>query len=165
MNRDARIRRPRTAALVALLLVVPAACTSSSSSTPPTNSTWRAALAYARCMRANGVPGFPDPDPNGRFVGVNRKYQGDPAFQTAQQKCRNRSSGGEHNPADPAYVPQLRKFARCMRNHGLPQFPDPNAGGGFPPGVEQLQGDPNFATALQACRAKLPGSLAQHGGG
>jgi hypothetical protein len=162
MNRDARTRRPVTAAAAALLIVLPAACGKSSPANPTTTAAGQAALAYARCMRDNGVPDFPDPNPNGQFPGVNRKYQGDPAFQTAQRACRNRASGGEHNPADPAYVPQLRKFAQCMRQHGLPQFPDPNADGGFPPGTEGLRADPNFQTALTACYAKLPGSIAQH---
>jgi hypothetical protein len=123
------------------------------------------ALKYARCMRANGVPSFPDPDANGRFGGIQRKLAGDPGFQAAQQACRGLAPGGEHQSGSPAVVEQLRKFAQCMRKNGLAQFPDPDANGGFPPGTEQLQGDPNFPTALQACFGQLPASIQSHAGG
>jgi hypothetical protein len=45
---------------------------------------------FARCMRANGVPDFPDPDPSGRVE--FRRYRGvdpdDEAFRKAGEKCR-----------------------------------------------------------------------------
>ena len=45
---------------------------------------------FAKCMRANGVPNFPDPEPDGKikiqsFAGVDRD---DPAFRAALEKCR-----------------------------------------------------------------------------
>lgn len=44
----------------------------------------------AKCMRANGVPNFPDPEADGRLQlqpgsGMNRE---DPTFQAAMEKCR-----------------------------------------------------------------------------
>jgi hypothetical protein len=186
MNSDSRPRPRRlaTAAVAAVALlgvaVLVTACGSSSngSSSSDSSSTGSSssgqsassarqdqALNYAQCMRANGVPSFPDPDANGRFGGIQRKLAGDPGFQAAQQACRGVAPGGQHEFGSPAVVEQLRKFAQCMRNNGLTQFPDPDPSGGFPPGTEQLQGDPNFPTALQACFGKLPASIQQHAGG
>lgn len=87
------------------------------------------ARAYARCMRSNGVPGFPDPNAGGGFLfharaGVNPSS---PAFEAAQAKCRHFMPPGPGSGPGPS--PQtLAKFlriARCMRQRGVPQFPDP----------------------------------------
>ena len=48
-------------------------------------------------------------------------------------------------------------YSQCMRSHGVPDFPDPSAGGGF-----QLSGGVNpssasFASALATCDKLLPG--------
>ena len=88
----------------------------------------QAAVAYARCMRASGVPNFPDPSAGGGFLFHARA--GDPtspAFKAAQAKCRHLLPPGPGS--GPAPSPQtLAKFlriARCMRRHGVPDFPDP----------------------------------------
>jgi hypothetical protein len=55
-------------------------------------------------------------------------------------------------------VSQMTKFASCMRSHGVPGFPDPNAQGaisvssasGIDPGSQQFQ------HAQQACQKLLP---------
>jgi hypothetical protein len=45
---------------------------------------------FSKCMRANGVPNFPDPDPSGRIE--MRRYRGmdlgEEAFKRAEEKCR-----------------------------------------------------------------------------
>ena len=51
-----------------------------------------AALKFAQCMRANGVPDFPDPVPNGPLVDTNRipsaaQPGGMSALHAAMQKC------------------------------------------------------------------------------
>jgi hypothetical protein len=51
-----------------------------------------AALKFAQCIRANGVPDFPDPLPNGPLVDTNRipsaaKPGGMSALHAAMQKC------------------------------------------------------------------------------
>jgi hypothetical protein len=49
-------------------------------------------------------------------------------------------------------------FARCMRSHGVPQFPDPTANGGINfrdvPGISASS--PAFKSAETACRRLLP---------
>lgn len=92
-----------------------------------------AALAFAKCMRASGVPNFPDPQPGGGLLfpvtpGVN---PASPAVTAAQAKCRKLlPNGGPPGPGstthpDPHTLQKLITIARCMRRHGVPQFPDP----------------------------------------
>jgi hypothetical protein len=52
-------------------------------------------LQYAQCMRANGVPDWPDPNIDGVFV-TNRNPKTDPAVQAAEPSCGKylASSGG-----------------------------------------------------------------------
>jgi hypothetical protein len=56
-----------------------------------------ARLKFAQCMRANGVPNFPDPTSNGPLI-VVRNAQSNPAIQAGLQKCRTllaAASGGQ----------------------------------------------------------------------
>jgi hypothetical protein len=53
-----------------------------------------ARLKFARCMRANGVPDFPDPTPDGPLLDTRRipslagkDPRTDPGLQAAMQKC------------------------------------------------------------------------------
>lgn len=55
-----------------------------------------ARLKFARCMRANGVPDFPDPTPNGPLLDTRRipslagkDPRTDPELQAAMHKCSN----------------------------------------------------------------------------
>jgi hypothetical protein len=111
--------------------------TRSASSTASTGSTAQNAsgsgpLAFARCMRANGVPNFPDPQPEAgaRFpipVGNNPAA---PGFKTAQAKCQKLLGGGPPGLGSTTHpsaqtLAKLLNIARCMRQHGVPQFPDP----------------------------------------
>jgi hypothetical protein len=52
------------------------------------------AREFAQCIRANGVPDFPDPDANGEFRGQGHEQQDDPKFQAAQQICQSKLPGG-----------------------------------------------------------------------
>jgi hypothetical protein len=162
-NPQARQRRFLIAAVAAAVLaafaLLVAACGSSPSAGTTTGADpQQAALAYAQCIRDNGVPDFPDPDPNGGFSGVAHEQQSNPKFQAALQACRALAPGGQHeNFGDPAFVKQARAFAQCIRDNGVPDFPDPDSSGRFRGSTHELQGDPKFEAALQACQAKLPG--------
>jgi len=93
----------------------------------------QAGVAFAKCMRSNGVPDFPDPNAGGGFVfhpggGMNPSS---PAFEAAQAKCRKLLPGGgppgpgsTTNPA-PQTLARFLRIARCMREHGVYDFPDP----------------------------------------
>jgi hypothetical protein len=142
--------------LAALVLVT--GCGSSPAHQTAPASRQEQALKYARCMRAHGVPGFPDPDANGQFRGLGHEQRGNPKFSAAQQACRDLAPGGEHeNLGGPAFVSQMRRFAQCMRAHGLPSFPDPYAQGRLRGAGHEQQGDPRYSAAFEACRARLPG--------
>lgn len=125
--------RPRGilgAAATACALAI-AACGSSG---PPSGSTNAAAssdsaLRFARCMRSSGVPNFPDPTGGGEIAikpGSGLDPQS-PAFQAAQRKCKRLLPGLRGAPHAPtrAEVQAALTFARCMRTHGVPDFPDP----------------------------------------
>src|SRR5215472_4555615 len=63
------LRRTAALAAMALIALLATACAGGPSHDSATGGPTReqAALAYARCMRSHGVPGFPDPDSNGDF--------------------------------------------------------------------------------------------------
>ena len=82
-------------------------------------------------MRANGVPNFPDPNGQGVIQGSGI----DPnsaAFQKATQACAKNLRGGKApSPAQIASAEAAAlSFSKCMRAHGVPDFPDPQFGSG-----------------------------------
>ena len=62
------MRVPTGLAVVAAVAVLAAACGGHPSSSPTSattvSSTYQSNLAYAQCMRAHGLPGFPNPNPS-----------------------------------------------------------------------------------------------------
>jgi hypothetical protein len=169
--------------LVAALAV--AACGSSSPNTGGATSAQgdssgnRAkGLAFARCMRSHGVTNFPDPGSGGggfrlelssgpSGTSVNGVAVNGPAFQSAMHACRSYLPNGGHPTAAQTAEAKAQALAmsRCMRSHGVPNFPDPQfktgPGGGV--GV-QLNGpgiDPNspaFQAAQKACGSIFGGA-------
>ncbi|HUA02470.1 MAG TPA: hypothetical protein VMB27_01130 [Solirubrobacteraceae bacterium] len=90
------------------------------------------ALAFARCMRASGVPNFPDPAAGGGVLfGTSGLDLGAPAVKAAQAKCRKLlPAGGPPVPGTQTHptaqtLEKLTRIATCMREHGVPDFPDP----------------------------------------
>jgi hypothetical protein len=52
---------------------------------------------------------------------------------------------------------QLAKFARCIRSHGVPDWPDPNPLGEFPIGTRLQHGGKRlFGQAAHACARLNP---------
>jgi hypothetical protein len=78
-------------------------------------------------MRAHGVPNFPDPGPNGNFAfGTNGPPS--PAMHGALAKCERYAPLGPLSTGSPPSrrtMAKLLRIARCMRAHGVHQFPDP----------------------------------------
>jgi hypothetical protein len=120
------------------------------------------AVAFARCMRSHGVPNYPDPTSSGlvkeslQQLGVSGSR-----FQAAQSACRHLLPNGGQPPSQ-AQVQRVRaqalQFSRCVRNHGVPNFPDPASDGRIPDpatvGIDQ--GSPKFEAANQACGKYRP---------
>jgi hypothetical protein len=87
------------------------------------------ALAWAKCMRQNGTPDWPDPDTNGAFPNNNgsltriRKSAG---YTKASSSCKNLEVSGGLPPAEAEkQFEGLLKYSQCMRQHGISKFPDP----------------------------------------
>jgi hypothetical protein len=88
-------------------------------------------LAFAECMRSNGVPNFADPNPGrGALFNTTGIDTAAPAFKAAQAKCQKLMGGGPPGPGSTTHpsaqtLAKLLRIAVCMRQHGVPQFPDP----------------------------------------
>jgi hypothetical protein len=110
------------------------------SSAPARGSTHDQALAYARCIRSNGVPNYPDPNSNGTLPNGNAQIfeVSISQYQAAEQACGHLlpSSGGAsltqclmsgdcpRSVVQPA-LEEGQRFAQCMRSHGVRNWPDP----------------------------------------
>ncbi|MGH2864949.1 MAG: hypothetical protein ACRDJX_06830 [Solirubrobacteraceae bacterium] len=102
----------------------------SGAASPGASSPEAAALAFAKCMRANGLPNFPDPSGGGfrfkRGAGVD---PASPAFHAARAKCKKfmPDIGGPGSGPPPAAktLAHFLAVAQCMRRHGVTEFPDP----------------------------------------
>ncbi len=168
-------RSPLIASLILPGLLI-AACGSSSpgSSTGTTaRVTAGSGIAFAACMRANGVPNFPDPtasagggiqiqasqrNGSGATMTVNGVPVSAPAFRAAMTKCNSKL------PSHAGQIPiaSLRSnalaMAKCMRAHGVPNFPDPQvsaSGGGVAVRISAGSGvdpsSPAFQKAQTIC--------------
>ena len=96
----------------------------------PGSARVRAVLAFARCMRAHGVPSFPDPDSQGHFPPMTSPSdQSKRVSLSAQAACKQLlPGGGAGTPQDrQAKFAFALKVARCLRAHGYPGFPDPGS--------------------------------------
>jgi hypothetical protein len=164
-TRADRLRRGGSIAAVAAAAVISAAACSALPGSPSGSVKYQEALAFARCMRAHGVPSFPDPDSNGQLNG-NGIDKNSPQVQSAAGACQSLLPG--QNPAAvQAQAGTLAlRFSRCMRAHGIPNFPDPSvktSGGSVSVTIRMKAGSggidphsPQFQAAQQACSSILP---------
>src|SRR3982751_506444 len=79
-----------------------------------------ARLNFARCMREHGVD-MPDPDPDGRVtIAMSGGPQNKSQLDAAQAACKQYLPNGGTPPSmSPEDIDQMRKFAQCMRDHGV----------------------------------------------
>ena len=106
--------------------------TASTSAKPDRGNAQENLVRFSQCMRANGVPSYPDPKEgaNGGFDLSVPDGTDQAKVDAATAKCKSYlPNGGEVKKPDAQGLEQLRKFAQCMRNHGVPKFPDPSADG------------------------------------
>ena len=117
-------------------------------------------LAYARCMRSHGISDFPDPTTTGGGISISQHggpgsdlNRNNPTYEAAHQACRTLQPGGVQAPTvSPQKLAAEARWARCMRSHGLPSFPDPNGQGAFDRNKFD-ENSPAFQTASNACRS------------
>ena len=86
----------------------------------------------------------------------------DPAEQTALAACQ-RYLGGEvdSSPMAPEDIARMRQFAACVREHGVPDWPDPDPRTGeitFPSdeAAAAVKRDPYLHDALKVCEQLSP---------
>lgn len=148
--------------------------TASSSSPPSRAQVQQSLLKYAQCMRAHGVPNFPDPSSGGGFqISPNSGIDpSSPSFKAAQATCEKYMPAGSLSPGtqthpSPQWLAHMLKVAQCMRHHGIPDFPDPSTSvpslGGSIVEISDIQGavfafpdtidqqSPAFTRAAAAC--------------
>jgi hypothetical protein len=163
--------RPMAAlALVALLGLISAGCGSSApSDTGSADGTGTSAsknataqdkaVKFAECMRASGVPHFPDANAKGEFVfGIDVS----PAvWQKAVNACKALQPPGTLSAhRTPQQQTASLRFAQCMRANGVRDFPD--AANGEPlintnriPSSATSGGMSILNAAVQKCRSVL----------
>ena len=176
-HRGRRRAGPRRAGLLAAALacvaLVAAACSSAAKtgtgagSAGGGGSAKHSELAFSRCMRAHGISDFPDPSRQGG-IALNGGPGSDlnpssPLFKAANSACKPLLPPQKAlSPAQQAAArAQALRYARCMRAHGISDFPDPNAQGGIQlspkPGGDLEPNNPRFQAANQACQHYQPG--------
>jgi len=127
-----------------------------------------APLKFAQCMRAHGISWFPDPN-SGKTSIMIPKGQDKTKFETAQEACKQyMPNGGDMHKPTAEELEQARTMAKCMRENGIPNFPDPNPDGGMsidPKKLGAQPGDPVWKKAEAACSQYAPkGHVQQQGG-
>lgn len=123
-----------------------------------------AGLAYSKCMRAHGVPNFPDPRPGGGFVfstgaGLDPSS---PQFEAAEAACaklmptNGLAPGSQTHPSQQALAQMLR-VAQCMRRHGVPDFPEPRTS--IPPDIRSALGGHGVISDIDGVVLVFPGTI------
>lgn len=147
-----------------------ASASSSGSGEQNSATNQKAMVAFARCMRSHGVANFPEPSEGGIHIESHNGHSSGPAtssginsqgatFQAAQKTCgKLLPNGGAPSPQQQTKaVEAALALARCMRSHGVPNFPNPKGSGGAI-GQGGLPGmnpnSPQFQAALKACQSK-----------
>ncbi len=93
------------------------------------------AVRFAECMRAHGVSAFPNPDASGELTidGVANGSSVDTSsvtFERALGACKSLEPPGfTGTKATPRQRKARLAFARCVRESGVPDFPDPTPNG------------------------------------
>jgi hypothetical protein len=81
-------------------------------------------------------------------------------FEAAQEACKQfMPDGGQVHKPTAEELEQVRQMAKCMRENGVPNFPDPQADGALMIDPNKLgtgPNDPTWKKAEAACSQYLP---------
>jgi hypothetical protein len=159
----------RRLSMIAVAALVLAGCGGSPSATPGSPSAGGStgspsAIGYSVCMRAHGVPNFPDPDSNGTIPKGSAQQYGVSVsqYQTAHTACAHLlpNSGGVSQAVIQQAMDGMRRFAQCMRSDGVSNWPDPTTDrAGYPNFYLQGQIDehaPQVVAKIHACQHLVP---------
>lgn len=171
MNRNAASLSVAATIATVVLGVLASACGGGSpgaaSGGSSTTTAQNGALAFARCMRSHGVPGWPDPTSAGVFDKAKVRALGvsQPLLTSSSETCSRlhpldgRPEGQTITLADQAYY---LRAAACMRSHGFPSFSDPTFQDGSVTANVPLSVDqdaPRFKRAAATCTKLIPAGL------
>jgi len=121
-------------AALALFALIGAGCGSNAPAEqgPKKTTAREKAVTFSQCIRDNGVGEFPAPDGSGELTidGVVNGSSIDPdsaAFKQAIAACKKLqpagfTGGGKRSPKQQS---ASLRFAQCIREHGVKDFPDP----------------------------------------
>jgi hypothetical protein len=179
------VRRPTLTALAIVALIgagcgarTPSAITTTGGAAPAASADMHAhanaakelttqdkLVQLAECLRAHGVPHFPDPDPKGEYqFGIDVS----PAvWKRATEACKELTPPGTFSgKRSLKQQSDALRFAACVRTHGVKDFPDPVNG---EPLIDTTKipssNRPGGMTILNAATAQCQGILKLAAGG
>ena len=138
------------------------------------------AVAYSHCMRSNGVPSFPDPPSSGLVPKADPQELGvsSSQLQAAQRACQHlypandgalgaslrqcEETGDCPQAMVQRVVNDMRLLARCMRSHGVANWPDPTVDSEGRPDFNLLHvhgfapNSPQINNKMRECRHVMP---------
>jgi hypothetical protein len=184
MTQHARHRPLAALALAALALaaLIIVGCSNAPSETGTASSSAGAGSAgttstarekgvkFSRCMRDNGVSAFPDPDASGELT-IDAIANGSSldtssaAFEQAISACKDLQPAGftghKRSAQQQGYA---LKFAQCIRDNGVEDFPDPTPDAPLVdttriPSTERSGGMSILNAAMQKCGAAFSDKL------
>jgi hypothetical protein len=143
----------------------PARTSATATAGPKKASAREKAVRFAECIRAHGVADFPDPNAKNEFeYGVSVT----PAvWKRATTACKDLQPPGTlSSKRTPKEQSGALKFAQCMRDNGVKDFPDPANGEPLVDttkipslGDRSPRTDPVFAPAMDKCSVALQAAL------
>jgi hypothetical protein len=170
-----RRRRPLAAVTAIAVAALTSACGSSAPAGSAANNATanhERAMKFAECMRANGVSEFPDPTATGTLtldgvVNGSSLNLNAPASKRALTTCKALEPAGfTGSKRTPQQQEAALAFARCMRENGVPDFPDPTPNGPLidtsriPSAAGRgARSIPGFSAAAKECTAVYSGEL------
>jgi hypothetical protein len=170
-----RTLRPLAAlALIAMVVLISACGSSAPAETgtgsgsgggggDPTATAHEKGVKFAGCMRSNGVSEFPDPGASGKLT-IDAVANGSsldtstPAFRQAISACKDLEPAGFMGSKRSSLQQNAAlKFAQCIRDNGVKDFPDPLPNGplvdtGRIPSAATSSGMSILKAAMQKCR-------------
>jgi len=170
---------PLAAAAAAAVVLMLAGCGGSSPQSTATTSGnapgpgqgVQAAYKFATCMRNHGVANFPDPkvttSPGQVQVAMvaPATFSSNPHFKTASKACNSilpqpsKADLAQQAAQQRAHTAGLLSFAKCVRDHGINGFPDPDSQGRLTlPMLTSAGVDVHAPQVLAAARACIPAS-------
>ena len=145
---------------VVTAVAVLSACSSGSGTPSAADSEDQVWLAITQCIRAHGMPQWPDPvtGPDGHLMFPADAPRTTPQGQAACRALFDQlpADAGATPPPSAADIAKLRRFAVCLRHNGVPDWPDPDASGNFVNVPASVDVKTLLKNIPAPCRADVP---------